>query len=74
LPLQIDIRVHNEQLVVQNNLQRKTTKVASNRIGLANILAKYKLLGEDRVSIEDDEDYFTVRLPLLRAHQLTTTP
>jgi len=72
-PLQIDIYIENEELIVQNNLQRKTTKIDSNQIGLANILAKYTLLGNYQVLVQDDEDYFTVRLPLLRAQQLTTT-
>ncbi|WP_338871955.1 histidine kinase [Spirosoma sp. SC4-14] len=72
-PLEIDIYIENEELVVQNNLQRKTTKVDSNQIGLANIMAKYTLLGNYQILVQDDEDYFTVRLPLLRAQQLTTT-
>lgn len=54
-----------QQLVVQNNLQRKTTRVASNKVGLANIAAKYRLLAQSDVVIQENTDHFTVILPLL---------
>ncbi|HEY1199590.1 MAG TPA: hypothetical protein VGE79_01350, partial [Niastella sp.] len=53
------------QLVVRNNLQRRTVKVPSNKIGLKNIRLKYELLQQDGFSITQDENSFMVTLPLL---------
>ncbi len=64
-PLMIDILIDNNRLIVQNNVQRKTTLIASNRVGLANIAAKYRLLEADSIEIIDDSRLFTVRLPLI---------
>lgn len=36
-PLMIAVSIENNQLAVQNNIQLKTAKVASNKVGLANI-------------------------------------
>lgn len=64
-PLLITISIDDHQLIVQNNIQRKTTKVASNKVGLVNIAAKYRLLDRGSIDIIDDNRYFTVRLPLI---------
>ena len=65
-PLSIDIATTpNQHLIVRNNLQRKTTRVASNKVGLANITAKYRLLAQSDVVIQEDTEHFTVVLPLL---------
>ncbi len=65
-PLRIEIAsLDDGRLRVRNNLQRKNTPVASNRVGLANIAAKYRLLAGCDVEIEDSDGYFTVRVPLL---------
>ncbi|GAB3996143.1 histidine kinase [Spirosoma daeguense] len=74
-PLLLEIRVvlnHESgtyqhcQLMVRNNLQRKTgTGVLSNHVGLSNIAAKYQLLAKTEPSVRDDDGYFTVILPLL---------
>ncbi|WP_338871949.1 histidine kinase [Spirosoma sp. SC4-14] len=69
LPQQpLTIRVNTTpdgQLRVQNNLQRKSVRVPSNRIGLSNITAKYELLGQGTVLIEEEAQTFIVTLPLL---------
>jgi len=52
-------------LIVSNNLQRKTSKIMSNGVGLSNILNKYQVLGQTAPTIEDDGVYFRVKLPLL---------
>ncbi len=54
------------RLVIRNNLQRKTTKVLSNRVGLANITTQYRLLGGGEVVVKDDDEFFSVTLPLMR--------
>lgn len=63
------------ELMVRNNLQKKSftagvEQMESTQVGLANILSKYKLLGEYRPElsqpvIESNHEFFTVTLPLI---------
>ena len=64
-PLLISIFIENNQLIVQNNIQRKKVKVISGKVGLANIAAKYRLLDHGSIDIIDNHHHFTVRLPLI---------
>jgi hypothetical protein len=67
-PLFIQLKTTPEgKLVVTNNLQKKAVTIPSSRIGLANIASKYSLLGQGEISIEEDHQYFSVKLPLLTA-------
>lgn len=52
-------------LLVQNNLQRRAVPVVSDRVGLSNIVARYRLLGERQVQVIDDDAYFKIFIPLL---------
>jgi LytS/YehU family sensor histidine kinase len=53
------------ELVVANTIHRRSVRVASNRVGLANIASRYRLLHLKEPVIEDDGRFFIVRLPLL---------
>ncbi|SEL85099.1 sensor histidine kinase [Parapedobacter koreensis] len=65
-PLKIEITTTSpDLLVVSNNIQKKTTAVLSNGIGLQNIMSKYQLLNNSVVEIDDDGQQFVVKLPLL---------
>ncbi len=65
-PLTICIRTTNQnQLVVENTLQRKTIRVESNGIGLSNIAIKYRLLNQTSPLVEEYNGWFKVTLPLL---------
>jgi sensor histidine kinase YesM len=65
-PLMIEIfTTAGNQLVVNNNLQRRTVKAPSNRVGLENIKAKYELLNQKGFQIMEDGKNFTVVLPLI---------
>ncbi|GAB4029963.1 sensor histidine kinase [Spirosoma gilvum] len=64
-PLLIEIDTTNGHLRVRNNLQRKNVRNASNGVGLANISAKYRMLTQSEIEIREEEDHFTVLLPLL---------
>jgi two-component system LytT family sensor kinase len=66
-PLVIDIfTTSGNQLVISNNLQLRTQKAPSNKIGLENIRNKYALLKETGFQILRDKKTFTVALPLLK--------
>jgi hypothetical protein len=65
-PLVIEIfTTAGNKLIVNNNLQRRTKKGPSNRIGLDNIKTKYKLLGQNGFHVMEDPRNFTVVLPLI---------
>jgi two-component system, LytTR family, sensor kinase len=66
-PLVISMISGKGQLTVRNNLQKKLTDVVSTRIGLANIIAKYKLLGQPEVIVLKTENDFTVTIPLIQS-------
>lgn len=65
-PLVIDIfTTAGNQLVVNNNLQRRSVKAPSNKVGIENIRAKYQLLGQKGFQVMEDAKNFTVVLPLI---------
>ena len=65
-PLVIDIfSTAGNKLVVNNNLQRRSQKVPSGKVGLENIKAKYKLLKQKGMQVIEDGKNFTVVLPLI---------
>ena len=65
-PLIIDIfTTAGNKLVVNNNLQRRSVKVPSNKVGLENIRAKYDLLKQKGFQVLEDKNNFTVILPLI---------
>jgi two-component system, LytTR family, sensor kinase len=66
-PLTIEIgTMENEWLSVKNNLQKRVSVIPSTRIGLANIMAKYKLLNQPDVIIREEQNEFIVLLPLIK--------
>jgi tetratricopeptide (TPR) repeat protein len=65
-PLLISIRSANSSLIVENNLQRKSSIENSTKIGLQNIINRYQLITTKNVEIEQTETHFTVKLPLLK--------
>jgi LytS/YehU family sensor histidine kinase len=64
-PLVIRIYIEGDYLVVSNNLQKKNKVEASNKTGLAQFVSLYKFLSEKPVIIEENENAFLVKIPLL---------
>ncbi|MEQ9424556.1 MAG: histidine kinase [Cyclobacteriaceae bacterium] len=66
-PLNVAFTINEEkmELVVTNNLQPKQSQVESERTGLDNIKNRYKHFTDRKVVIEESEETFTVRLPLI---------
>ncbi|GAB4018089.1 sensor histidine kinase [Spirosoma koreense] len=64
-PLIIEILTRDGRLIVQNNLQRKTIAVPSDKVGLTHIAAKYRLLAHRDITIEETSGQFVITLPLL---------
>jgi LytS/YehU family sensor histidine kinase len=65
-PLRIMILTTNSgKLVISNNLQRKDRLVKSNKVGLSNIVNKYRLMKQEEISVRDDGKEFAVVVPLI---------
>jgi len=65
-PLKILIMTTNSgKLLVSNNLQRKERMVSSNRVGLINIVNKYRLMKQEEITVRDDGKEFAVAVPLI---------
>ena len=66
-PLLIEIFDEKNGVVVRNNFQPKSRQfVESNNIGLANLKTRYGLLATEAVSIVQDNQHFTVKIPFLK--------
>ncbi|MFC3198180.1 sensor histidine kinase [Parapedobacter deserti] len=65
-PMEVSIDINPQQeLVVTNPIQRKIDPPArSNRIGIANLESRFRLLMGSDIVISDDGTHFAVRLPL----------
>ena len=73
MELRIDLanRRAGNKLVVNNNLQRRTVKAPSNKVGLDNIKTKYALLKQTGFQVMEDKNNFTVVLPLIWNNSMT---
>jgi hypothetical protein len=66
-PLVIEIvSANNNYLEVCNNLQLKTSATHSNKMGLHNIIQKYKLLNQPEVRVLQTHESFSVSIPLIK--------
>jgi LytS/YehU family sensor histidine kinase len=67
VPLSIYIKdVDEDCLAVRNNINKKMQPERRSGLGLQNIQKRYALLHAKKVSIESDENYFTVKIPLIK--------
>lgn len=66
-PLTIEVKLENDWLSVRNNLKKKEIRRPTAKpVGLKNIQARYALLSDRKMEIERGEDFFLVRLPVLK--------
>lgn len=66
-PLLVHIALEASYLVISNKRRPRLEPSApiSTGVGLANISQRYRLLSERPVRIEQNEDWFTIKIPLL---------
>ncbi len=64
-PLIIKILQDGNYLTIENNLQEKTTFEKSTKVGLQNIINRYRLLTERPVEVITNDVRFLVKVPLL---------
>lgn len=66
-PLDIEIISSGNYLMVKNNLQRKSIKVESSKVGMSNIAEKYRLINKSTIEIMEANGCFSVKVPLIKA-------
>ena len=64
-PLKIEIYIDRQYIVVRNNLQKMASQFKSTGIGLPNLARRVKLISGKDLIIEETDNFFTVKLPLL---------
>ena len=64
-PLQVRVYQKDEQLVIENKIQPKSTQIASTKLGLNNLRERYDILADTPLKISDTDGYFRVFIPLL---------
>jgi LytS/YehU family sensor histidine kinase len=64
--LMISIYIEDQFIVVKNNLQRQASQLQSTKIGLKNLSERVRLISGRDLIIEETNNYFIVKLPLLK--------
>jgi hypothetical protein len=64
-PLHIRIYEEGGYLVVQNDFQKKEVLQDRRGVGLQNIVSRYAIITARQVQVEQTEQHFTVKLPVL---------
>jgi LytS/YehU family sensor histidine kinase len=70
LHLHVRIFCQEEHLVVKNNKQTRNIMPSSTKVGLHNISERYRFLVNKEVIIEDSENEFMVKIPLVKFKEL----
>lgn len=65
-PLCIKITIDENFIYVKNKISRTKTINDSTKIGLSNLRARYKMISNEAVTVEESKEFFIVRLPLLK--------
>lgn len=64
-PLHVKIYIQDNQLIVENNLQKKETLQTRKGVGLQNIVDRYAIITTRNVAILENEIVFKIKLPIL---------
>jgi len=64
-PLHIRIFIEDDYLVIQNDYQKKEVLQERQGVGLQNIINRYGIITDRKVLVEQNEQTFTVKIPIL---------
>lgn len=70
-PLHVRIFIDQGYLVVKNKVKKKGAIESSTKLGLENIRSQYQLQTKQSVIVTEDEQFFTVKLPVLSTLRFT---
>jgi hypothetical protein len=73
-PLQVEVLIRDEKLVVRNKLQARRNPEPGPGMGLLNIKNRYAFLSEKPVEVLNTESEFVVILPLIEEMQVVQAP
>ena len=65
-PLNLHILKEGDFLIINNSIHHKRKRETGEGMGLKNIMHRYALFSEKPVMIEENEQLFSVRLPLIK--------
>lgn len=65
LPMQIDVDVQGDWLVITNSIRERKTRAHSSRIGLKNLEERFKLVTGKAITAKREKTKFIVQLPLI---------
>lgn len=65
-PLKIEMTTIDGFIIIKNNSQPKPNQKESTKTGLSNIINRYNFLSNQSVEIIKAEDFFTVKIPLIK--------
>jgi hypothetical protein len=65
-PLTVTITIEDQYVVVKNNLQKMSMQIKSTKTGLKNLGERVRLVAKKDLIIEESNDYFIVKVPLLK--------
>ncbi|GER59500.1 hypothetical protein ULMA_16080 [Patiriisocius marinus] len=68
-PLTVYIHIKDDYITVDNKIQAKSTQLPSTKVGLKNIEKRYALITEKLIEIVNNENQFSVSLPLLKTSE-----
>lgn len=63
-PLLLEIYPNGEYLVIRNQIHKRRDATEGTGLGLLNLSVRFKLLKKSDIQINQDENYFTVKLPI----------
>ncbi|MGV7105593.1 2TM domain-containing protein [Flavobacterium sp. U410] len=64
-PLHIKIYIENNELIVENNKQKKEVLQDRKGVGLQNIVNRYAILTDRKVAVYETDKVFRIKLPIL---------
>ena len=70
-PMIVYIYVEKNYLTVKNRVKKKKVIVQSTKMGLKNIIDQYRVQTVENVIIEEDDQFFFVKLPILSSLRLS---
>lgn len=72
-PLLIEVFSDDRYITVSNSIQYKTKPEAGTGMGLDNLANRYLLLSGSKIMIENDHQYFRVKIPYINSYYGTHT-
>lgn len=70
-PLYIHIKRENDYIIIYNNLQKRNSLTDVSGTGLNTLNKKYEHLANKSIDIKETENFFTVKIPVLKADNMT---